>query len=390
MDATAEQLVTLRALAEQHGLVAFGVAPADPLERARVALEHRRAHGLHAGMSFTFKNPARSTDARASIPWAESFVAGAVRYNGDDLDAPPGASSARPPGRVARYAVGDHYAVLRSALGELSRQLKSWGFKATVVADETSLVDREVAWTAGLGWFGKNANLLIPGVGSWVVLGAVVTSAQFDRSMAGAVSTPVADGCGPCTRCLPACPTGAIVEPGVVDGRRCLAWLVQAPGVFPREHRVAMGNRIYGCDDCQEVCPPNRLAVRRGQPRPRGASWVDLIDIVVATDDDLLERFGHWYLAGRSVRWLRRNALIALGNSGCVGDASVRNTVAGALGNDDEMVRAHALWAARRLGHFDLVASMADDRSPVVREEFTAQLAEPAPSQEQPGAPETT
>ncbi|MGE3325979.1 MAG: tRNA epoxyqueuosine(34) reductase QueG [Acidimicrobiia bacterium] len=371
MSITAEQLAVLRALGEQHGLVAFGVAPADPMERARVALEHRRAHGMHAGMSFTFKNPARSTDARASIPWVASFVAGAVRYNGDDLGEPPEPQSSRPSGRVARYAVGDHYTVLRDALGHLARQLKVWGHKATVVADENNLVDREVAWTAGLGWYGKNANLLVPGVGSWVVLGAVVTSATFSPDV-DFVSTPVDDGCGSCTRCLPACPTGAIVEPGVVDGRRCLAWLVQAPGVFPREHRVAMGNRIYGCDDCQEVCPPNRLAVRRGQPRPTGASWVDLIGIVEASDDDLLDRFGHWYLAGRSVRSLRRNALIALGNSGCAANAAVRSAIAGALSNDDEIIRSHALWAAHRLGHFDLVASMVDDQSTLVRDELAS------------------
>ena len=135
-----------------------------------------------------------------------------------------------------------------------------------MVADDNALVDREAAYRAGLGWYGKNANLLLPGEGSWFVLGSVVTDAP-----AAPPSRPrrCADGCGTCTRCLDGCPTGAIVAPGVVDARRCLAWLLQVEGAFPREHRVALGDRLYGCDDCQEVCPPNR---RRRPQRCRRAT----------------------------------------------------------------------------------------------------------------------
>src|SRR4029077_12823585 len=164
----------------------------------------------------------------------------------------------RPQGRVARYARDDHYAPLRAALWAVAHHLRRHGWRAVVFADDNSLVDREAAYLAGLGWYGKNANLLLPGRGSWFVLGLGVTDAPLPTD------TRVADGCGSCRRCLDGCPTGAIVAPGVVDARRCLAWLVQSPGVFPRDTRAALGNRLYGCDECQEGGPPNIVADRRG------------------------------------------------------------------------------------------------------------------------------
>ena len=132
------------------------------------------------------------------------------------------------------------------------------GWRARVVADDNALVDRAAAERAGLGWFGKNSNILLPGAGSWFLLGSVVTDAPLPTA------APVGDGCGSCRRCLSACPTGALVGPGVLDARRCLAWLLQATGVFPFEFRVALEGRIYGCDDCQDVCPANRLVARVG------------------------------------------------------------------------------------------------------------------------------
>src|SRR5205823_9555780 len=129
----------------------------------------------------------------------------------------------------------------------------------------------------------------------------VITDAPLPASRA-----PLADGCGGCRRCLDGCPTNAIVAPGVVDARRCLAWLVQRPGSFPAEFRVALGDRIYGCDDCQEVCPPNARAERAGRlPRHADATtaepqaWVPLLEILAASDAELLERYGRWYIAER-------------------------------------------------------------------------------------------
>ena len=163
--------------------------------------------------------------------------------------------------RVARYATEDHYARLESALTEMADVLRGRGHRAVVMADDNSVVDREAAWRAGIGFYGKNANILLPGRGSHFVLGSVVTDAPLPPSTPGRP-----DECGSCRACLDRCPTGAIVADGVVDARRCLAWLVQQPGLYPTEFREALGDRIYGCDDCQEACPPSRRHERARDP----------------------------------------------------------------------------------------------------------------------------
>jgi epoxyqueuosine reductase len=237
-----------------------------------------------------------------------------------------------------------------------------------VVADDNALVDREAAYRAGLGWYGKSANILLPGKGSWFVLGSVVTDAPLVPA-----DHPVQDGCGSCRRCIDACPTGAIVASGVVDARRCLAWLVQSPGVFPREARLALGNRLYGCDECQEVCPPNIGADRRAaaaDDAPAPARGVDVLELLAASDEALLERHGRWYIPDREVRYLRRNALIVLGNTADGSDPEVEQTLRTYLGVDDDLLRAHACWACSQLGRADLLALVADDPSPLVRAEL--------------------
>ncbi len=370
-DAVAPDIDELRDIGRSAGLVAVGVAPADPMDRARAILHERKAAGLNATMAFTYKNPDRSCDPRATFPWANTLVVGARAYNGADVaDPPTRVGDGHHSGRVARYASRDTYADLHTGLNALARRLRRSGFRATVVADENHLVDREAAYLAGVGWYGKNANILIPSVGSWVVLGSVVTSALLrdDHDV-------VPDGCGSCRRCLDACPTGAIVAPGVVDARRCLAWLVQAPGVFPVEYRRALGARLYGCDDCQEVCPPNRVAVRRAEGEPHSANlpigepWIDLVELLAADDATLLARHGRWYLADRQTRTLRRNALVALANCADPADEQVRAAVASALRHHDALVRAHAVWAAVQLGYHDLLALVDDDPDPMVRAE---------------------
>lgn len=328
------------------GLDAVGIAPADPFESTRATLVDRREQGLHGGMEFTYRNPDRSTDPGRTVNGARSLVVGALGY----WSATP-ARPDRAVGRVASYARRDHYAVLRSALSQVAEVLHSAGHKAAVVADDNALVDREAAQRAGLGWYGKNSNILLPGKGSWFVLGSVITTAVLDAS------TPVPDQCGPCRRCLDGCPTGAIVAPGVVDARRCLAWLVQADGDVPLEFREALGNRIYGCDDCQEVCPPNRLT-ESDDTRPRTGdgdpeddiAWVDLVDLLQLDDNDLMSRYGRWYIPKREPRYVRRNALVALGNSGRGADSEVVGTVHRYQSDSDPMLVRHADWAAARLG----------------------------------------
>ena len=339
----------VRAVGLDAGLDAVGVGPAEPFLETRRHLVERKAAGLHGGMHFTYGNPERATDPALALRGARSLVVGARSYRAA-FPPPP----RRPAGRVARYSWRDHYEPLRQALGKVGDVLGARGYRAVVLVDDNRLVDREAAVRAGLGWYGKNSNVLLPEHGSWFVLGSVVTDARLP------VAIPVADGCGTCTRCLPACPTGALVAPGVLDARRCLAHLLQAPGDFPMEFREALGDRLYGCDDCQEACPPNRLEDRRSPPPSATAgdqAWVPVLEVLAASDDDLLARHGRWYIPRRQPRYLRRNALVVLGNVGDGADPEVEAALRRALADPDPMLRSHAAWAAERLGRADLLAA---------------------------------
>ncbi len=356
--ADAAYLADLARLTEPFGITHTGVAPAGVLSRARVAIDDRLRRGLADGMQFTFRNPSRSTDPQRAVPDAKAVFVAARPYLLTDVPRPQG-----PQARVARYAWTDHYAPLRSALRAVARQLRADGFRAVAFVDDNSLVDREVAHLAGIGWFGKNANLLLPGAGSWFVLGSVVTTAPLPLHV-----QPVADGCGACRRCIDACPTGAIIEPGVVDAARCLAWVLQKPGSIPLALRELVSDRIYGCDDCQEVCPPTvrfgpthravvegpadvRVVVQAGvQVAVQVKAWMAVLDLLRASDAELLAQWSPRYLADRDPRWIRRNALIVLGNIGDAADSDVQDVVRDYVLHDDALLREHAEWAAHRLG----------------------------------------
>lgn len=349
-----EYTAELLGLIRRGGADRVGVTSAEPLARARAAIEQRVAAGYADDMQFTFRNAVRSTTPTMSVPGARSIIVAARSYWSNEADEFGDQAGERVPARIARYAWRNHYAPLREALRLAAAQLKRDGYRATVFADDNSIVDREVAYRAGLGWYGKNANLLLEGLGSWFVLGCVVTTAELVTT-----EREVPDGCGACRRCIDACPTGAIVEPGVVDARRCLAWLLQKPGTFDPAYREALGTRIYGCDDCQEVCPPSR---RGALDRTSGDErrFVDALEILTAPDQRVLDMVGEWYVADRNPRWVRRNALLVLGNSGNRGDDVVL-VLARYVNGDDAMLREHALWAARRLG---LDAVVAEDLVP--------------------------
>ena len=384
----------LRQIALAAGLDALGVARAEPFLSTRADLESRRAEGLAADMAFTYRNPERSTSPERLLRNARSLVVGARNYHRHqpprpiapadttaladttapadtgpaDTAGPVGATHPEHLGQVGRYAWEDHYAALRQGLEAVSQRLRAHGFRAAVFLDGNHLVDREAAYRAGLGWYGKNTNLLVGERGSWFVLGSVVTDADLPADEVQA------DGCGSCRRCLDACPTGALPRPGVLDANRCLAWLAQRPGLFPLEHRVALGARIYGCDDCQTVCPPNRRDEQRVALRtttaPTQGAWVPLLELLAAPDEDVLQRWGHWYLAERRPFALRRNALLALGNTAQGTDPRVVAALQRHLQDPDPLLRATAVWAARRLGLAELAATAATDPDATVRQEL--------------------
>lgn len=331
----------VREVGLRAGLAAVGTTRATSWTWTRGVLEEGRQAGRHAGMAFTYRNPSRSTEPTRILKNAATVVVGAWPYAAQPPPAP--ASRGRVNARVARYAVVDHYAQLREALGRVADLLKERGHRAVVMADDNSVVDREAAWRAGIGFTGKNANILLPRRGSWFILGSVVTDAELPS-----LQPPVADQCGSCTRCMDECPTGAILSPGVVDARRCLAGLLQRPGTFPTEFREALGDRIYGCDDCQEVCPPARREESRAATAP-ATSWLDAIELLGLDDAELLERVDRWYIPGRDPSVVRRNLLVVVGNAGDPLDETVRAAVDAYLCHLDPILAEHARWARDRL-----------------------------------------
>ena len=301
----------LRSIGLEAGLVAVGFTSAAPFDHARRKIEQVVADGRHDTMAFTFANPSRSTDPSRVLPNARSVISGAWPYSSTAVQIADGADqngnpNANAVGDVASYAWRDHYTSTRNALSVIAERLTSHGWSTAIRVDSNDMADRAAAIRSGVGWEGKNSNVLVPGHGSWCVLGTLITDAPLEPDV------PAADDCGPCTRCIDQCPTAAIVEPGVVDARRCLAWLVQAGGTFPTEFRKALGTRIYGCDTCQEVCPPSR----NNDTPPVGdeISSRDLVELLELTDQELLATVGAWYITDRDPDVVRRNALVALGN----------------------------------------------------------------------------
>ena len=345
----------VRTVGRAAGLYRVGICTAEVFETERKVLVERKDQGLAGSMQFTYRNPARSTDPARTLPDAASIVVGALSYRQHDAEI-PGAPSAA----VAKYATADYYAALRSALEAIVDELTNAGYRAVISMDSNALVDRAAAFRAGIGWFGKNANLLIEGAGSWFVLGSVITNARLvDTSPAA-----VADGCSTCTRCIDLCPTAAIVAPGVIDARRCLGWLLQAKEPIPVEFREAVGYRLYGCDDCQIVCPPNKVADRREAPGDSGADpgpWVDAMSILHMSDDELRQSFGRWYFADRDVRIWRRNAIVVIGNWAhdhrertetdvCAQVSEIRAVLETVVSDGDPLLAEHAEWALSRSG----------------------------------------
>jgi epoxyqueuosine reductase len=321
------------ALGLARGCDRVGVCNVEPFESVFRSLVERTSQGLSGGLGFTFTDPDLATDLRRSFPWALRLVVAGRAY----LPAAGSPGEARGTAKVARFAVDDAYAPLRSTLEAIASALALGGHRAEILMDDARLVDRAAAVRAGLGWWGKNTMVLSPGQGPWMLFGSVVTDAPLD------VTQPMDRGCGSCQACLPACPTGALVAPGILDVRLCLAAVLQSPGVIPPGLRTAVADRLYGCDDCLEACPPARMLLESASG---GRGRHDLGWLLSTPDETLAEAFGHFYLARSAVTMLRRNALVVAGNSG---DHDLVPIVIGFLGHPDPVLRLHAVWAARAL-----------------------------------------
>jgi len=324
----------LERVARELGIDVVGAAPAEPYDETERHIRERRRRGLFARMRFTMAHPEISCHPESLLPGARTVVSAALCYY---ASAP---SPQRGEGRLPRYAWKDHYADLRAKLTALGQEI---GGAFRVYVDANQHVDREGAARAGVGFYGKNTLLITRRHGSWVVLGTLVTEAEIEPT------PPLELDCGSCTRCIDACPTGALDEPGVLDSTRCLSYWTQAPGAIPERYRAELGAQVYGCDICQDVCPWNRGVEKRraGDALPHDAEpFVSLVDWLEAPAEDLLARYDRLYFPRNDPRYLKRNALVAAGNSG---DAGLAEAVGAYCDDSDELLSEHARWAMNRL-----------------------------------------
>ena len=324
----------LERLAEELGIDAIGAAPAEPYEETERHIRERREQGLFADMRFTMARPEVSCHPESLLPGARTVISAALCYYVPETDREPGE------GRLPRYTWFDAYADLRERLDALGRRL---GGEYRVLVDENDHVDREAAARSGVGFYGKNTMLITRRYGSWVVLGTLVTQAELE-------TTPrLPLDCGSCTLCIEACPTGALDDPGTLDSTRCLSYWSQAPGPIPEEYRAEMGAQVYGCDICQDVCPWNRGVEKRraGEAIPAGAEpHVSLVEWLELSDEELRARYERLYFPRKDPRYLRRNALVAVGNSA---GPELRAAAETHAAGGDPLLREHAEWALARL-----------------------------------------
>ncbi|HJP70428.1 MAG TPA: tRNA epoxyqueuosine(34) reductase QueG [Candidatus Limnocylindria bacterium] len=323
----------LAELARRHGLELVGVTSAEPMPDDRARMEASVAAGRMARMGWMGGDrPSRATDPRAHDPSARSVIVVAAPYAGADRsawDPDPGALRralepvvgglpSTPAGRIARYAIGtDYHVALRARLEGLAADLRAGGSPVGEVAyvDDRPLAERALAARAGLGWIGKNTNLLThQRAGSWVFIGAILSSADVPAD------APVRTSCGSCTRCLTGCPTGALVAAQTIDARRCISYLtIEHPGAFETWEAEALGDWIFGCDVCQEVCPVNADADDSG---PLFVPLLPLIEWLLPMGGRAFGRAVAGTALMRAGRHrLLRNAIAALANAGMPGSA---------------------------------------------------------------------
>jgi epoxyqueuosine reductase len=324
----------LERLAQELDLDVVGAAPASAYVQTERHIEERKARGLFADMRFTMAQPEISCHPEALLTGARTVISAAYCYYAAEPER--GARS----GRLPRYTWHDGYALLRDRLEHLGERL---GGDYRVLVDANQHVDREAAARSGVGFYGKNTMLITRRFGSWVVLGTVVTTADVEPT------PPLNLDCGSCTLCIDACPTGALDQPGVLDATRCLSYWSQAPARIPEEYRAGVGGQVYGCDICQDVCPWNRGVEKRRAnrvPAPGAEPHVDLADWLATDAKALSDRYDRLYVPSNDGRYLQRNALVALGNTGTAEDMRLAEPF---LESEDELLREHARWAVARI-----------------------------------------
>jgi len=311
---------------------------ADPPESAGRFLEWIEGQ-LHGTMGWMERNTARRVNPQTVLDGARSVITLAASYDAGD-----GARAKQGKGVIARYAqYADYHAALGKALGQLTERVQSLaeeGAHSLWYVDTGPVLERDLGQRAGLGFIGKHTNLISRRLGNWFFISEILTTTELKPD------EPEHNYCGKCTRCIDACPTGAITAPFQLDARRCISYLtIELKGSIPEEYRSAIGNRIYGCDDCLEVCPWNRFAGegRLMAPHRRDElGQVELIELLELDDDGFQAKFRDTPMQRTKRRGVLRNVCVALGN---IGDATVLSSLERAAADPDPLIAEHAQWA---------------------------------------------
>lgn len=348
-----KELIRQQALALGFDDCCFSTAAGS--DRAGAFREWLQA-GYHGTMDYLARRADERCDPQRLLPGARTVVVVAAAYPHDPAPSDTAESSSQPhwPGKIARYArATDYHTVLAEplrALASLIEQQGGPGTRTLACVDTRPVLERDFGERAGLGFVGKHTNLINRRLGNWFLLGEILTTVEL------APDAPESPRCGKCTRCLAACPTGALTQPYRLDARLCISYLtIELKGPIPEPLRPAIGNRIFGCDDCLEVCPWNRFA-RLGR-WGRLSGWQqahgrrdldqpDLLELLRLDDAAFRARFRETPLWRGRRRRLLRNVCVALGNQG---DAAALPALERARQDPEPLIAEHARWAVERL-----------------------------------------
>ncbi len=302
-------------IATNLGLQQIGITDIE-LQNAAIQLTEWLEHGWHGQMQFMARHYQMRSHPAELLPGTKSIISAQLNYLSLPILTQTTKLTDPNTAYIANYALGrDYHRLFRKRLQQLAKQIinLTGPFKYRVYVDSAPVMEKPLAAKAGLGWIGKHTNLVNRNTGSWFFLGEIYTDLSLPTTM------PASNHCGSCQTCIAACPTGAIIAPYKLDARRCIAYLtIEEPGVIPITLRSYIGNRIFGCDDCQHVCPWNRFAAFTTEPdfKPRSALHpAQLIDLFAWSEAEFLK-----YTEGSAIRrlgWIRwlRNIAIALGNA---------------------------------------------------------------------------
>ena len=349
-----ERRSAIRRLGNDCGFDLVRFTTAEAFARDEAAALKRIRDGHMDGYSwYTEERVRRANRPKVLLEGAQSVISLAVSYHTGVPRTPDG----QPRGRIARYAWGnDYHEVIKKRLREFAARLPEIAgcpVSTRIFVDDGPMNDRAAAARAGIGWFGKNTNILTQTHGSWVFLAQVITDLPLEPD------EPLSKTCGDCVLCIDECPTGAIVAPYVIDNKRCISYLtIELRGAIPRELRPLVGDWVFGCDICQDVCPVNRKAMGSLEPEFRQRhdfSAPVLIPLLELDQQEFSERFRRSPIKRTKRVGLQRNVCVALGN---IGDPVAVPALTVALKHDSGIVRQHAAWALGRIGGREAVTAL--------------------------------